>query len=992
MRWCGAAAALMLVAPVLGDVVTITEYPSICSAVYTAGSRSVTVVQSTVTVQPQPWTDEGANSGLPFVIEVDWESLGSYKKRQEARVAYLMANGNTTTDGSKAARWQIRDGQLSSGDQFVSTSPGIQSEPFAVASTIEAISRTFAVQNSIFYWNNSAFDGNTAEFYKWPAGVFDNAQVVARFSGPIDPNWARVVLSAAPVTSVAPPGYGNASQSTLVATEIVISGSAQPPTSTGQSTGLPTGYPGTSLGASSTPPIASSASVSGSSVIAIQSSSASGVASSSTGSPASPSASSYPSGGVSEDGLCGSTNGDTTCEGSDFGECCSAFGYCGSTDSYCGNGCQSDFGVCPPAISSASSSAASSAATSSRAQSSSLGPVSSSGVGTSPLPTTPGQVSPSASTSSMDMQPSASSEPTGPVSEDGLCGPDNGDTVCAGSGFGDCCSQYGFCGGTDGFCGELCQPDYGTCSGGGEMSTADGSMPASTSTMSMSMSMSMGNMTSGVMNMASSSTSTNTLPPYVSPTQPIGPNDPGYLMSMNMSMSMTSASSTTGSTSSESSAEPTSPISPNGHCGTLGNGGTPEGYTCTGSEFGACCSSSGFCGDSTDYCLAGCQPGYGDCTPQEGNPISSDGWCGPEYGNQTCEGSIFGMCCSIYGSCGSGTEYCDPPNCDREFGACTGGGYSVSLSSAVPPTMTSPESSTSLTIFTYPLLTTTSVANVSSSSAVPPPYEETSLSSSPSATGSTSAMIMTSSSTPMMTSSSTSSTDSSAQSTTSPPVTSSTPPTTTTTTTTTSSSSSRPPYLVLPSPTPCDFGDPASYDQDDSFCDITLPFSINLYAQADTLVHASTNGYLSILAGSSQYQVEPFPDSHIPANSVAAFFDDLYLVGSSDAQQGIFYAVGSTNVTFEYYLGRNGTDQIYHFLVDYDSATPGVFVYTYLQTGGTSDMGIYAGVGTQGVNSQGTQQAMQYSVRSPDIMPGLVITCDTNANTCVTTERPSKKS
>lgn len=198
MRWSGAAAALMLAAPAFGDVVTITEYPSVCSAVYTTGSRSVTVVQSTVTVQPQPWTDEGANAGLPFVIEVDWEDLGSYKKRQEAQIAYLLANGNTTTNGSKAARWQIRDGQLSSGDQFVSTSPGIQHESFAVASTIEAISRTFAVQNSIFYWNNSAFDGNTAEFYKWPAGVFDNAQVVARFSGPIDPDWARIVLSAAP--------------------------------------------------------------------------------------------------------------------------------------------------------------------------------------------------------------------------------------------------------------------------------------------------------------------------------------------------------------------------------------------------------------------------------------------------------------------------------------------------------------------------------------------------------------------------------------------------------------------------------------------------------------------------------------------------------------------------------------------------------------------------------------------------------------------------
>ena len=44
---------------------------------------------------------------------------------------------------------------------------------------------------------------------------------------------------------------------------------------------------------------------------------------------------------VSEDGSCGE---DTTCEGSEFGDCCSQYGWCGSSVDYCGEGCQPDFG------------------------------------------------------------------------------------------------------------------------------------------------------------------------------------------------------------------------------------------------------------------------------------------------------------------------------------------------------------------------------------------------------------------------------------------------------------------------------------------------------------------------------------------------------------------------------------------------------------------------------------------------------------------------
>ncbi|EJT74935.1 hypothetical protein GGTG_08773 [Gaeumannomyces tritici R3-111a-1] len=46
-------------------------------------------------------------------------------------------------------------------------------------------------------------------------------------------------------------------------------------------------------------------------------------------------------------------------------------------------------------------------------------------------------------------------------------------------------------------------------------------------------------------------------------------------------------------------------VSDDGTCGT--------GVTCMGSEFGNCCSSSGRCGSTDDYCGAGCQTPFGQC-------------------------------------------------------------------------------------------------------------------------------------------------------------------------------------------------------------------------------------------------------------------------------------------------------------------------------------------------------------------------------------------
>ncbi|KAL2830491.1 hypothetical protein BDW59DRAFT_177835 [Aspergillus cavernicola] len=157
------------------------------------------------------------------------------------------------------------------------------------------------------------------------------------------------------------------------------------------------------------------------------------------------------------------------------------------------------------------------------------------------------------------------------VSEDGTCGPSHDNTVCEGSSFGDCCSTSGYCGtGVD-----YCSP---------------------------------GNCVSGL-------------------------------------------------------------CQPNNGATTDGTCGPDAGYkTCSNPHFGSCCSIHGYCGDGAEFCGPGlCYSG--DCDPDIGGP-SINGECGPSFaGNKTCTGTQFGDCCSVNGYCGSSDAYCAGGNCYS--GACT---------------------------------------------------------------------------------------------------------------------------------------------------------------------------------------------------------------------------------------------------------------------------------------------------------------------------------
>ncbi|KAF2130864.1 carbohydrate-binding module family 18 protein, partial [Dothidotthia symphoricarpi CBS 119687] len=51
------------------------------------------------------------------------------------------------------------------------------------------------------------------------------------------------------------------------------------------------------------------------------------------------------------------------------------------------------------------------------------------------------------------------------ISKDARCGHYGGGKTCLSSGFGDCCSRYGYCGSNTDHCSTSkgCQPGYGTC-------------------------------------------------------------------------------------------------------------------------------------------------------------------------------------------------------------------------------------------------------------------------------------------------------------------------------------------------------------------------------------------------------------------------------------------------------------------------------------------------------------------------------------------------
>ena len=88
-------------------------------------------------------------------------------------------------------------------------------------------------------------------------------------------------------------------------------------------------------------------------------------------------------GAPSPDASCGGVNG-YTCQGTQWGNCCSQYGWCGSSSVYCGTGCQPGFGTCGSGPSSTLSTSTIKATTTSKTSTSTTKTTTSSATPTSP--------------------------------------------------------------------------------------------------------------------------------------------------------------------------------------------------------------------------------------------------------------------------------------------------------------------------------------------------------------------------------------------------------------------------------------------------------------------------------------------------------------------------------------------------------------------------------------------------------------------------------
>ncbi|KAL4913896.1 hypothetical protein BDW62DRAFT_156668 [Aspergillus aurantiobrunneus] len=103
--------------------------------------------------------------------------------------------------------------------------------------------------------------------------------------------------------------------------------------------------------------------------------------------------------------------------------------------------------------------------------------------------------------------------------------------------------------------------------------------------------------------------------------------------------------------------------------------------TCLDSTFGNCCSSKGFCGETSAYCSEGCQLEFGECNDARVQTVTTTGSCGATLtSNVTCLGSTYGDCCSSNGFSGGNSSHC-ADGCQSDFGSC---GSSATTPSTTP--------------------------------------------------------------------------------------------------------------------------------------------------------------------------------------------------------------------------------------------------------------------------------------------------------------------
>ncbi|KAI4104661.1 MAG: hypothetical protein LQ339_003739 [Xanthoria mediterranea] len=169
-------------------------------------------------------------------------------------------------------------------------------------------------------------------------------------------------------------------------------------------------------------------------------------------------------------------------------------------------------------------------------------------------------------------------------------------------------------------------------------------------------------------------------------------------------------------------------------------------------------------------------------------------------------------------------------------------------------------------------------------------------------------------------------------------------------------------------------GAPEFIDDANGFVD--LPIQIEIGQDSSSRVYVSSNGIISFFEGTTDYSNVGLPAAYLPAVALFPFWDDTYIAQGST--QGVFYTLSDDyiNLALQFYFTRyDEPNKSYNYTVSYSTNQPGFFTFTYYQI---SDQGISATVGAQ----YGSPLiALQHSVNSATVTPGLVLTVDTIGGT-----------
>ncbi|KAI5361748.1 putative chitin-binding, type 1, Endochitinase-like superfamily [Septoria linicola] len=969
MRIRSAFVALPAIA--LAQVITVTAYPDSCKATYTtavtytatsSGSRTSTVVQSTVTVVPTPFTDSSINEGTPFAIEIQPAGYSKNKRQAQGSRTFLDIDGYLTSDASEAVQYVINNGQIriSGGQGQVTADETDLSVPFAASTVLKSSRTTFYSANLQLGWNNSAFDGGAAEFFQVQNG--SSTRIVVHLNGVHDASWIAVDFALKPTSELA--------ESSTVAPVPSATGSV------------------------SIQPISTTAA----------------------------SASATPSGNVDPGGVCGVGTDNNNCFGAPDGSCCSQYGFCGSGPEFCGTGCQVGFGICDSAESSAvptsswiqvpTTIAGSSTWTSvlvpagssavqppmigsSTASASSIvasPPSYESSTSVVPLPgwsstvalTIPPIVTSSSAnsasvplSSSADLPPPVYSPPAVSTSVSLSFSTSGSVTFTSTSLVSVTSTQETYSGPVSTpivpsqyptiaseepwYTGPIGTPSvsFSLVETGSSLAPIYSSLASSYAS---STSSEVSSWSSVISSVASSIGATpSSLAPSSTSLVPVASSSAAASSMSSMSSSISSAVSSLESSRTSSIFSSTSSAASSEVSSVLSAAQSPPMFTSLSSttSFAAVTTSSPASITSSGPAPVG--TGVGRC-PDDNGILATDA-NGEQY-VVGCSADFRGTdltstrITSPYNSCY--TICADLPNCGGYIwagidgssnGVGTGYCYFKQFSGQgnfVPASNTLIAVVKPVFISGYTVPTNAPPAYTSDAEVTPTPGTSAPIVFPSQA----SSCAVTAVPNPQFYASDTASRASS--------------------------------WLVLPSPTPCPFTPPpADWPLDDDYCDFSVPQGLELYGSRFTTLFASTNGVIAFGEGTAQYENQRLPTEFVPPFALAPFWDDQAMYGNADPPHGIYYQADDTGVTVEFYLSRAYVDNLmFHYTVSYSFANPGVYVFSYFDVdSANNDLGKYATVGMQGAPNNVTQ-SFEYSWKTQSIYPGLVLTCDSNRNIC----------